>query len=60
MVICCKKHKLNFVREKEKLTPGSALTFKAGGWFEVFEATFDLLPRKGMYKLSITFESKVK
>jgi hypothetical protein len=46
MVICCKKHKLNFVREKEKLTPGSALTFKAGGWFEVFEATFDLLPGK--------------
>jgi hypothetical protein len=31
---------------ESKLTPGSVFTFKTGGWFELFEATFDLFPGK--------------
>jgi hypothetical protein len=38
--------KIFFFKKKKKLTPGSALTGRVGGWFEAFEATLDLLPRK--------------
>jgi hypothetical protein len=48
----------SYKRKGKKLTPGSALTFKAGGWFEVFEATLDLLPEEKAYELKVYFKVK--
>jgi hypothetical protein len=39
-----------------KLTPGSGLTFKTGGWFEAFEATLDLLPEEKKYMSKLRFQ----
>jgi hypothetical protein len=59
MVICCKSiSKILQNKKGKRLTPVSALTFKAGGWFEVFEATLDLLPEKETYKLRVYFQFK--